>query len=240
MNLRDTFEESSPTVDPAAVPVLNEHGVLVSSFDKDTSYDVEFLYNEDTLVDELASAITEPAEGEAAAPVVTASAGAAAVVAASPEGEVETVAKKVNDVLPDRTSEVTNVAVDGLDGTVSTTDRAQAVLDIARQSVGVKYSWGKSDLRTGVDCSGLTSAVYAKVGVELPRTSSQQKNAGQRVSYAEAKPGDLIWSPGHIAIYAGNGTIIDASGSKQKVLERALWQDSGEFQVIRVLPENNA
>ena len=66
---------------------------------------------------------------------------------------------------------------------------------------------------SGWDCSGYTSFVYGKVGVDLPRTSSAQKGAGQIVSASEAKAGDIIWSPGHVGIYAGDGMMYDAGNT---------------------------
>ncbi len=76
---------------------------------------------------------------------------------------------------------------------------AAAVLEIARRYVGVPYVWGGTT-PAGFDCSGYTQYVYAQVGVSLPRTSSGQRGAGVVVSAADALPGDLVWSPGHIGI----------------------------------------
>ncbi len=70
-----------------------------------------------------------------------------------------------------------------------------------------------------MDCSGLVKLVYEKFGIELPRVSYQQAEAGRPVaSMAEAQPGDLIaWDDSsrnngvdHIAIYIGNGQMIEA------------------------------
>jgi peptidoglycan DL-endopeptidase CwlO len=84
-----------------------------------------------------------------------------------------------------------------------------AIVEIAARYVGVPYLSGGSTPE-GFDCSGFTSYVYAQVGITLPRTSSAQRGAGTVVSRAEAQPGDLIWSPGHISIYAGDNMQVDA------------------------------
>ncbi|MFD6140007.1 C40 family peptidase [Promicromonospora sp. NPDC060271] len=108
---------------------------------------------------------------------------------------------------------------------------ANDIVSIARQYIGVPYVWAGST-PAGFDCSGFTSYVYAQVGIDLPRTSSEQRYAGTVVSAAEAQPGDLIWTPGHIAIYAGNGMQIEAPVPGQTVHESQIWQDSPTF--IRV------
>lgn len=106
-----------------------------------------------------------------------------------------------------------------------------AVIEIAARYVGVPYVYGGTT-PDGFDCSGFTSYVYAQVGIDLPRTSSDQRYAGVEVSASEAQPGDLIWSPGHIGIYAGDGMMIDAPRPGKTVQFRAIWQSSPRF--IRV------
>ena len=108
---------------------------------------------------------------------------------------------------------------------------ATDVVSIARQYIGVPYVWA-GNTPAGFDCSGFTSYVFAQVGIDLPRTSSEQRYAGTVVSAAEAQPGDLIWSPGHIAIYAGGDMQIEAPVPGQTVHESQIWQDSPTF--IRV------
>lgn len=89
----------------------------------------------------------------------------------------------------------------------------------AQQYLGLPYVWGGTDPEKGMDCSGLVQVVYRSLGYELPRVSYQQAASGRPVaSLAEAQPGDLLaWDNSsrndgvdHIAIYAGNGKMIEA------------------------------
>lgn len=106
-----------------------------------------------------------------------------------------------------------------------------AVLEIAARYVGVPYVSGGTT-PDGFDCSGFTSYVYAQLGIDLPRTSSEQRYAGTVVSREDALPGDLVWSPGHIGIYAGGNQMIDSPRPGKTVQFRTIWQSSPTF--IRV------
>ncbi|WP_372496141.1 C40 family peptidase [Promicromonospora umidemergens] len=110
-------------------------------------------------------------------------------------------------------------------------ERGSAVVSIGMRYLGVPYLWGGST-PAGMDCSGFTSYVYAQVGINLPRTSSEQRYAGPEVPASQARPGDLIWSPGHIAIYAGDGMQIEAPVPGQTVRYTSIWQSNPTF--IRV------
>ncbi len=90
-----------------------------------------------------------------------------------------------------------------------TSASAAAVLSIARRYIGVPYVSGGST-PAGFDCSGFTSYVFAQVGITLPRSSAAQRYAGTVVPASQAQPGDLIWWPGHVGIYTGNGQHIAA------------------------------
>lgn len=77
---------------------------------------------------------------------------------------------------------------------------------------------GESPAEGGFDCSGLTYYAWGRSGVALPRTASAQYTATARLSKAQLLPGDLVfYSAGgrygtvsHVAIYSGNGKIIQA------------------------------
>ncbi|MDN6328351.1 MAG: NlpC/P60 family protein, partial [Brachybacterium sp.] len=114
------------------------------------------------------------------------------------------------------------VSTGGASVSTSSSSSSSSIVDAARSAVGTPYSWGGSSL-SGMDCSGLVAYAYGAAGIDVPRTSSQQAAQGRSISQSQAQPGDLVVWPGHSAIYAGNGKIIDASGSKRVVLERGIW-----------------
>ena len=106
-----------------------------------------------------------------------------------------------------------------------------AVLEVAARYVGVPYVSGGTT-PDGFDCSGFVSYVYAQLGISLPRTSSAIKAAGTVISASEAQPGDLIWTPGHISIYAGGDQQIDSPRPGKTIQFRSIWQSNPTF--IRV------
>ena len=105
----------------------------------------------------------------------------------------------------------------------SATNSQQAIVDAARSQIGASYSWGTSKPGVSFDCSGLSSYAYKQAGIDLPRTSSQQVAAGTTISKSEAQPGDLVVWPGHLGIYAGGDTVIDAGRTPGAVTERTIW-----------------
>ena len=116
--------------------------------------------------------------------------------------------------------------------TASTSTSGNAIVDAARTALGTPYAWGESSL-SGMDCSGLVAYAYGQAGIDVPRTSSQQAAAGTSIPKSELQPGDLVVWPGHVAIYSGDGKIIDASGSKQQVVEREIWGNPTDYVTYR-------
>jgi cell wall-associated NlpC family hydrolase len=90
-------------------------------------------------------------------------------------------------------------------------------VDLAMTYQGTPYVWGGNSYE-GVDCSGLVQQVFAAKGIKLPRLSADQARAGARVALNQLQPGDLVaWDNAtrnrgadHIAIYIGNGQIVEA------------------------------
>ena len=99
---------------------------------------------------------------------------------------------------------------------------AQAV-SIAMQYIGIAYAYGGSSPATGFDCSGLVKYVYAQLGVELPHSSSSMVATGYQVS--SPIPGDIVWTQGHVSLYAGDGMVVEAANYGSPVRHTEQWQD---------------
>ena len=97
------------------------------------------------------------------------------------------------------------------DGSVVTAPNEQAA-DAVRNALsqqGVPYVWGGTTPGQGLDCSGLTQWAYRESGVELPRLA-QEQGVGVQVSQSDLMPGDLAVWDGHVAMYIGNGQLVEA------------------------------
>lgn len=80
------------------------------------------------------------------------------------------------------------------------------------QFVGNPYKWGGTSLTNGCDCSGFIYAIYQHFGYNVPRMGFYKMGKG--VCLAEAKPGDVVYYPGHYAMYMGDGQIVHAYNSR--------------------------
>lgn len=95
-------------------------------------------------------------------------------------------------------------------------DPVEVALKVAYEQLGKPYRWASAG-PNAFDCSGFTSYVWKKAGVALPRTSSGQAAALERVPLGEMKPGDLIFSSGHVGMYVGKGKMIHSPQSGRTV-----------------------
>ena len=88
----------------------------------------------------------------------------------------------------------------------------KALVETAKQYLGTQYRWGgKTSL--GIDCSGLTSESYLLNGIHVYRDAKIQPGFPvKEIEKDEMLPGDLMYFPGHIAMYLGNGSYIHATG----------------------------
>ncbi len=91
-------------------------------------------------------------------------------------------------------------------------------LSAAKSKIGSDYVWGASGPQS-FDCSGLVQWAYKQAGVNLPRTSFEQSHVGKPVAYQDLQPGDLVIQEGggHVAMYAGDGKILQAPQSGETV-----------------------
>ena len=79
--------------------------------------------------------------------------------------------------------------------------------------MGTPYAWGGTG-NGGFDCSGLTQYAWAQAGVDIPRTAEQQA-VGRQVTAEELQAGDLVVWDGHVAMYAGDGMMVEAGDPVQ-------------------------
>jgi cell wall-associated NlpC family hydrolase len=102
---------------------------------------------------------------------------------------------------------------------------------LAKKKLGKRYVWGATGSKNTFDCSGLTTYVYKKNGINLPRRAIAQSKVGKRVARSQLRPGDLIFFDtskkrkgyvNHVGIYIGNGKFIHASSAKKKVVITSL------------------
>ncbi|MDO5511115.1 DIP1281 family NlpC/P60 protein [Corynebacterium sp.] len=117
----------------------------------------------------------------------------------------------------------------------------EAVIARAQSQVGVPYAWGGGNAngptrgirdggiadshgdfnKIGFDCSGLTLYAFAGAGIALPHYTGYQYNHGEKIDPSQMERGDLIfYGPGgshHVAIYLGDGTMIEAPNSGSNV-----------------------
>lgn len=124
--------------------------------------------------------------------------------------------------------------------------KVDRIVAAAKSLVGTPYVWGGTGT-AGVDCSGLVQLAYKAVGINLPRVSYQQANAGRRVDVGSLEPGDLVaWDNStrnngadHIAVYIGHGQIVEAPRPGTNVRIRKLGSNEGAWGV-RILGGNRA
>jgi len=112
------------------------------------------------------------------------------------------------------------------------------IIEEARKWLGTKYALVDGSDGPGeenyVDCSGFVMQVYKKFGIDVGRTVSDQMKVGEYIEcaykeYDKLLPGDILImnNNGHVGIYTGEGNVIHASYSQQKIVEVPIWNSGG-------------
>jgi cell wall-associated NlpC family hydrolase len=115
---------------------------------------------------------------------------------------------------------ITNAVYAGPTGT-----QADTAVAFAFKQLGCAYVYGGTGpCSAGFDCSGLVMKAWAAAGISIPRDTYEQWAALPHISESAIQPGDLLFynGIGHVAMYVGNGMIIDAPTQGEPVRELSM------------------
>ena len=120
-----------------------------------------------------------------------------------------------------------------------TTTQAEKAVAFVYDQLGCPYVYGGTGpCHSGFDCSGLVQAAWASAGVQIPRDSYEQFAALPHVPLSSIEPGDILVynGEGHVAMYVGDGYIIDAPQTGmnvEKIPENTPWYADNLDGVLR-------
>jgi cell wall-associated NlpC family hydrolase len=143
------------------------------------------------------------------------------------------------------------LAVSGQMGLAPSADAATKPFHVraaitAKKQVGANYVHGAQSARTktrtgAFDCSGLVQYVYRKQNVNIPRTTSGiryskkfrvVKTVQSHKVRKYAHRGDVLYRPGHVAVWVGKGKMVDAGNPRVDVVKRTPY--SGTWTILRL------
>jgi len=117
-------------------------------------------------------------------------------------------------------------ALEGWDAHCSEDELRKRIAETAMEYLDVPYRWG-GRTPVGVDCSGLCHSAYLIHGIAIYRNASIQPGYPvMKIASDKAKKADLLYFPGHIAMYLGDGRYIHATAREGRVCINSLEQDS--------------
>jgi cell wall-associated NlpC family hydrolase len=106
------------------------------------------------------------------------------------------------------------------------------IVRTAERFIGVPYQWGGESSVSGFDCSGLAMVAYQLNGLELPRTSGEQWQAGRPITAQDLAAGDLVFfatrggqKVSHVGIFTGGDSFLHAPGRGSMIQTASLSND---------------
>ncbi|MFJ8040590.1 C40 family peptidase [Kitasatospora sp. NPDC096147] len=154
----------------------------------------------------------------------------AAAAAAAAEAEAAAKAKATKPAPSSSPSSSSSSSDSYAADTPWSADGAAAAIAFARSKIGLPYIWG-GEGPAGYDCSGLTMMAWRKGGKSLTHFAADQYAESTPVSYAQLRPGDLVfWTDTgrardihHVAIYIGDDQMIEAPRPGTVIKQASLW-----------------
>jgi peptidoglycan DL-endopeptidase LytE len=98
------------------------------------------------------------------------------------------------------------------------------VVQAGFQFLGVRYHRSGESAKNGFDCSGLVKTLFSKFNIDLPRTSREQYQQGEKIDRNELEIGDLVFfsskgnNPTHVGIYVGDNKFMHAALKAKQVI----------------------
>lgn len=151
-----------------------------------------------------------------------AGAAAAAAEAATPKRPTTAPVKKTAKKVVPKPAVAKKATAPARAVTAPSGSRVNTVVGYALAQVGKPYKWGAAGPGS-FDCSGLTMAAFARVGIRLPHQSGGQASAGRAVTRAQLQRGDLILYPGHVAVALGGGKMVHAANPRTGIVVASIY-----------------
>ncbi|WP_448702796.1 C40 family peptidase [Mucilaginibacter sp. AW1-3] len=131
---------------------------------------------------------------------------------------------------------------------IGTDVRPDQLLGYAQKFIGTPYHFAASNPGYGFDCSGFVGYVFRSFKIEVPRSSYEYINIGEKLPLAEAKPGDVILFTGtqtrsrkigHIGIVMSNDDegvkFIHSSSGKEHGVTISAMDERYQRRFVRIV-----
>ena len=110
--------------------------------------------------------------------------------------------------------------------------------------LGIRYRYGGTSEKTGLDCSALVRNLFSKFNLQLPRSSREQYQQGEKINREDLQAGDLVFfssggkTPNHVGIYIGDNKFLHAARKAKKVIVSdltKLWYEKRYLGARRIM-----